>query len=394
MAEPPPKENAERLMLRARPRPVTRLSRRTLIVLGAITAGGIAAATWYALDAGQLFQRGPGPELFNTENKPMADGLASLPRTYADLPQPPPPPKLGPPLPGDLGRALVQTPPPGPLRPEIDEAARQRQREAEQAAASKVFFAIAARPGPAPALARTDGRAEAIDLPQPVPPVDPDAAQNMQERKQAFLDQPVSRQTMSPQALQVPESPFQLMAGTVIAAALVTGLNSDLPGTVIAQVTENVYDTVTGRTLLIPHGSRLLGRYDSVVAYGQERALVIWTRAILPDGSSIVLDNLPATDTAGYAGLEDEVDYHTWRLIKGVALSTLLGIASELASDSGGDGNRIIIATRDSANSAANQVGQRLIQKELSIQPTLTVRPGWPLRVIVNRDVSLRAYRG
>jgi len=108
------------------------------------------------------------------------------------------------------------------------------------------------------------------------------------------------------------------MAGSVIAAALITGLNSDLPGQVVAQVTENVYDTVTGRFLLIPQGTRLIGKYDSHIAYGQERLLPIWTRLVMPDGSSIVLDNLPATDTQGYAGLEDGVDYHTWRLLKGV----------------------------------------------------------------------------
>ena len=121
------------------------------------------------------------------------------------------------------------------------------------------------------------------------------------------------------------------MAGTVIAASLVTGLNSDLPGFVIAQVTEHVYDTVSGRFLLIPQGSRLVGKYDNVVAFGQERALVVWQRIILPDGSSIVIDNLPATDTGGYAGLADEVDLHTWKLLKGVALATVLGVGSELA---------------------------------------------------------------
>jgi hypothetical protein len=113
------------------------------------------------------------------------------------------------------------------------------------------------------------------------------------------------------------------MAGTIVAASLVTGINSDLPGTVIAQVTEAVYGTVTGRHLLIPQGARLIGAYDSVVAFGQERALVVWRRIVMPDGSSVVIKNMPATDTAGYAGLEDEVDFHTWRLIKGIVLSTL-----------------------------------------------------------------------
>jgi len=91
-------------------------------------------------------------------------------------------------------------------------------------------------------------------------------------------------------------------------------------------VTEDVYDTVSGRFLLVPQGTRLIGKYDSRIAYGQGRVLLIWTRLVMPDGSSIVLDNLPATDTKGYAGLKDGVDYHTWRLLKGVVLSSLLGI--------------------------------------------------------------------
>jgi len=115
------------------------------------------------------------------------------------------------------------------------------------------------------------------------------------------------------------------MAGTIIAASLVTGIKSDPPGRVIAQVIENVYDTVQGRYLLIPQGSRVIGTYDSVVAFGQEPALVVWRRIIMPDNSSVMIENLPATDTAGYAGLEDEVNFHTWCLLKGIVLSTLLG---------------------------------------------------------------------
>src|SRR3546814_3809113 len=137
------------------------------------------------------------------------------------------------------------------------------------------------------------------------------------------------------------------MAGTAIPASLVTGINSDLPGRVIAQVTGNVYDTPTGRYLRIPQGPRLIGKYDSVIAFGQRRALVIWNRIVMPDGSSIVIENLPTTDTAGYAGLEDEVDYHTWRLINGVALSTLLGVGTELTF--GEDESDLVRALRDSA---------------------------------------------
>ncbi len=183
------------------------------------------------------------------------------------------------------------------------------------------------------------------------------------------------------------------MAGTVIAASLVTGLNSDLPGFVIAQVTENVFDSVSGRYLLIPQGARLIGRYDTAIAFGQQRALVVWQRILLPDGTSIVIDNLPATDLAGFTGLSDEVDAHTFELLKGVALATLLGIGQSLAFGSSSDDSDLVRAIRDAAGETTNRSGERLVEKTLNVQPTLTVRPGWPLRVIVHKDIVLRPYR-
>ena len=213
-----------------------------------------------------------------------------------------------------------------------------------------------------------------------------------QTRKLSFLKSGPEKDIYNPHGLQKPASPYQLMAGTVIAASLVSGLNSDLPGFVIAQVTEHVYDTVSGRYLLIPQGSRLIGKYDNVVAFGQERALVVWQRIILPDGSSIVIDNLPATDTGGYAGLADEVDLHTWKLLKGVALATVLGVGSQLAF--GSSDSDLVKALQQSTQSTTNRAGQRLVERNLNVQPTITVRPGWPLRVIVHKDLVLRPYRG
>lgn len=212
----------------------------------------------------------------------------------------------------------------------------------------------------------------------------------MQDRKLDFLEDGPDPDIYNPHALQEPTSPYQVMAGTIIAASLVTGLNSDLPGQVIAQVTEHVYDTVTGEHLLIPQGTRLIGRYDSNIAFGQERALVVWQRLILPNGTSIVVDNLPGVDVAGQAGLEDEVDFHTWRLLRGIALSTLLGTGSELATRD--DEDALIAAGRESAFESANDVGQEITRRNLDIQPTIRVRPGFPLRVIVNRDLILRRY--
>jgi type IV secretion system protein TrbI len=139
--------------------------------------------------------------------------------------------------------------------------------------------------------------------------------------------------------------------------------------------------------------SHLIGKYDNIVAFGQERALVVWQRIILPDGSSIVIDNLPATDTGGYAGLADQVDLHTWKLLKGVALATVLGVGSELAFGST-DGD-ILKALQQSIQLTTDRAGQRLVERNLNVQPTVTVRPGWPLRVIVHKDlVVARPYRG
>ena len=209
----------------------------------------------------------------------------------------------------------------------------------------------------------------------------------------SFLKQNSAREIYNPHQLEQPVSPYQLLAGSIIPASLLSGLNSDLPGFVIAQVTEQVFDSVTGRHLLIPQGSRLIGRYDSVVAFGQERALVIWQRIIRPDGASIVIDNLPATDTGGYAGLADQIDLHSWKLLKGVALATVLGVGSSLAFGAGSGDSDIISALREATGQTTNRAGQALVERNLNVQPTITVRPGWPLRVVVHKDLILSPYR-
>ncbi len=195
----------------------------------------------------------------------------------------------------------------------------------------------------------------------------------------------------NPYRLTAAPSPYLLSAGSVIAASLITGLRSDLPGIVTAQITENVYDSPTGKILLMPQGARLIGRYDSVVAFGQKRALVVWQRIIQPDGSSIRLDNMPATDPAGYAGLQDKIDFHTWQLLKGVAISTVLGIGSDLAFSGNGG---LIEAIRQSGQQNVSRAGDELTAKALDIQPTLTIRPGASVRLIVDRDLILAPWQG
>lgn len=416
---PPAKADPEALALRAQPRSVVRLNRRMLAVGAGTLAAAVLGGTLWSLQSQQR-PRNPATELFNVDRIAKSEGLERLPKDYAGLPPVlKAPPMLGEPLPGDLGPAIVKSQQPMEMRPPhggtggIDPAQAERL-AAEEAARSSVFFRATGNSGGgtrsgtgavAPGQPAAGG-ATALPPSQqafnPMPPtasstsVDPTAAQNRQDAKEAFLAKAGDGATRNPGSLQLPASPYQVMAGTVISAALVTGINSDLPGQVIANVAEAVYDTATGRHLLIPQGSRLIGRYDSQVAFGQRRVLLVWTRLILPDTSSVALDRLPGIDPAGYAGLEDGVDWHWDRILAGAALSTLLGVGAELAapeSRTSENGNRTVIAIRAGAQDSINQVGQEITRRNASIQPTLTIRPGYPMRVMVSKDLVLRPYQ-
>lgn len=271
-----------------------------------------------------------------------------------------------------------------------------------QARASELFFIErpnGARQTPPPSDQSTLGSANVFDQlaalsPQagaaPIPFGEAPADPGRQARKEDFLNGEVDPAIYNPHSLQTPVSPYQVMAGTIIPASLVTGLNSDLPGQVIAQVTENVYDTSTGDYLLIPQGARLIGRYDSVIAFGQSRALMVWSRVVMPDGTSLTIENLPGVDLSGYAGVEDRVDNHTWRLFQAAILSSILSVGAELGRDD--DSDDILSALRDGGQRTLNQAGQQIVNRQLNVQPTITVRPGWRLRVIVNKDLILQPY--
>ncbi|HGM5077166.1 TPA: TrbI/VirB10 family protein [Serratia marcescens] len=401
----------EAVALRAQPRPVTRLNRRMLAVLVGGMATALLGATIWSLQAPQRRGAGDATELYNVDRVSHSEGLAQLPTDYSQLPPalPPDVPLLGEPLPGDLGTPILRAEQraQGYQQPGYDPAEAERLarlKEAEEAAASSVFFSTggqrATATAPTQAAAPAFAANAAFDPLAAGPastaaqPLDPTAVQNRQEQKEAFLSNAGSTQTRNSGYLQMPVSPYQVMAGTVIPAALVTGIKSDLPGDVIATVTETVYDSATGRHPLIPQGSRLLGRYNSQVSYGQTRIQMVWHRLVLPDTSSVQLDNLVGTDPAGYAGLEDGVDWHWDRIFAGAALTTLLGVGAELAApENRQDGNRIIIAGRDSVQDSVNQIGQEITRRNLNIQPTLTNRSGLPVRVIINRDLVLQPYQ-
>lgn len=407
--DPSPKVAPEQVALRAQPRPVTRLSRRMLAVLAGGVGIAVLGALFWSLRAPDRSGSNGADELYNVERVSRTEGLAHLPADYSQLP--PEVPRLGKPLPGDLGEPILKAErqamgysDAGQDAAEADRLARLK--EAQEAAASSVFFgsirrrSVAATPmtagGGNTAMAQGLGALDSLAMLRNPSPGETDAValQNRQDQKEAFLNNPAFAETRNSGDLQTPESPFQVMAGTVIPAALVTGINSDLPGDVIATVPEPVYDTATGRHVLIPQGSRVLGRYNSQVSYGQTRVQVVWHRVILPDTSSFQLDNLAGADPAGYSGLEDGVDWHWDRIFTGAALTTLLGVGAELAApENRQDGDRVVIAGRDSAQDTINQVGQEVTRRNLNIQPTLTSRPGLPVRLIVNRDLMLRPYQ-
>ncbi len=216
---------------------------------------------------------------------------------------------------------------------------------------------------------------------------------NRQEHKDGFMaGEGGSRNGVKAGVVRYPSSPFEIKAGSIIPVSLVTGIDSDLPGEIIGQVREHVYDTVTGRYLLIPQGSRLLARYDSMVSYGQRRALVCWNRLIRPDGSSIDLGCAPGVGLDGYAGFEDRVDNHFDRLIGGVFLSSVLSVGTTMSQGEWDGHDDMTTGQLFAANAGQeiNRAGQQITRKNLGIQPTIKVRPGYSVNVLVNRDLTLK----
>jgi type IV secretory pathway VirB10-like protein len=380
-------DTAAPMRLRGEPPRVTRLSRKALAGVGLIASIGLGGALIYAL---QTRDAGPrSEELYSTTNRPTADGLAGLPRDYTG-------PRLGPPLPGDLGRPILnaqdrgQPVMPPSIQPTADAAEQRRLAEEEAARTSRVFFQTQARTVAAstsPSGAATTANLTGLGLLGQFNT--PTAQERAQERQLAFLNAAADRRTVAPDRVMPPASPYVLQAGAVIPAALITGIRSDLPGQITAQVTENIYDSPTGRILLVPQGTRIIGQYDNAVQFGQRRVLLVWNRLIFPNGRSIVLERQPGADAAGYAGLEDGVDYHWWDLAKAAGLSTLLSIGAELAVD---DDDRFLRAIRNGGQDTINDAGQEVIRRQLNVAPTLTIRPGFPVRVIVTRDLVLEPY--
>lgn len=379
----PAKVAPETLSIRSRAPRAIRFRRGAIIGAAAFGSASLMGIAWLALKPQVFIRQAQESELSQPMAKPAPDALSALPSSYADAP------KLGPPLPGDLGRPILRAQERAevavsPSRADAAEAARQQRLADLKAARESGLMAQIATSRSTAATAQLGATSPVSGAPDETPTF-------AGTRKEQFASDREAGNDLNSGGLMAPLPPNSLLAGSVIPASLITGLNSDLPGMVTAQVTQNVFDTVTGFILLVPQGARLIGRYDSVVAFGQRRALVIWQRLILPDGSSLRLGNMPATDTAGYAGLADKVDFHTWTLLKGVGVATMLGVGSELSISGESD---LVQAIRESAQSNTARAGDQISQRNLDIQPTITIRPGTPVRVLVTRDLVLAPWRG
>lgn len=366
-----------RSVLSAPRRPIARY--RPVVILGGLVvvlllvgAGFMVAFTGRAKPAVEPVQ--PPITADGSDPAPIDE---RLPASYGELG---PPPGTAPSA--TVAAAAATTPDSHPTAPPpADPAQQQRLQEIAAAQRSAPFFGgQAGQPAPTPGPI-----APAPQRPDSQPPAPAGA-------KEAFIARASAPAPVYVASLPQPAlSPYEVKAGTVIPAALLTGLNSDLPGMVIAQVTEPVFDHRTGRVVLIPQGARLIGKYDSQVGYGQDRVLLVWTRLIYPSGRSMDLAGMGGADATGAAGLSDQVDTHLPVLARAIGLSTLITIGGVAAQNSlsRGDDNLVL---QDSAGGVANQAsqtGQRLVERDLQRSPTLRIRPGFPVRVMVDKDLVL-----
>ena len=376
MSPPDPSQAArDAVRLRAPPPKVARLSRVAIAGLAGLTAAGVGAAIALAL---QPHKAKPTVLSAETGDGRPPQAIVTGPRTYAEVP------KLGPPLPGDLGRPIVaaqargQDVPTPPIGQSTQDPKIQAQAQALEAARTSAVFNRTNNTAPSPSIAAA--------LPAPAPTATLGEAPSTMattDSRHAFLDRS-SPPSISAYRPAPPAGRHLLLAQTVIPAALISAVSSDLPGPVSAQVTRNVHDSLTGRVILIPQGARLIGRYDSQVAFGQRRVLLVWDRVIFPDGRSLQLDQLVAADSQGRSGLADRTDAHWGAMAKAALLSSVLGVGAVLGSD---DDSDVARALRQGVQDTVNQTGQQVVRKQLDVQPTLTLRPGLPVTILVTRDI-------
>lgn len=365
-----------------------RLSRRALAALVGASAIGVAAALGYSLSRSH---HTVAPQQSVSIDRHNTDALTDAPKDYSDVARNAAA-GIGPPPTDPQATVRSADATPVSVASTDNQAAAERQRRRQQkdsARTSKLFAGSSERVEAAAGAAQpTPSAPEQTAATEPRPATNADA----QDRKAAFVAGGGREPTVNTGRITNPAGRYVLSAGSTIAAALMTGLSSDLPGEVVAQVTEDVYDSATGHTLLVPQGTRLIGSYDAHVTYGQKRALVVWTRMIFPDGRSIDLDRMIGTDAQGQSGFADRVNSHTGKLLVAGLLSTLFGVVANAAT-AGGNNDDIAYAIRESAGRSVESAGDRIVSRQLDVQPTITVRPGARVRVLVSRDLVFGSWK-
>ncbi len=213
---------------------------------------------------------------------------------------------------------------------------------------------------------------------------------NGQSSKEDFFNADLKDLGYLPNRVVPQQSLYELKRGSVIPATLITGINSDLPGRITAQVRQNVYDSATGHRLLIPQGTKLFGRYDSKVSFGQSRVLVVWSDIIFPNGSTLQIGGMAGTDAEGYGGFNDKVNNHYLKTFGSAVMIALIGTGIDMAVPQSST-----LATQDTASDAARRnfaetfgrVADRTIQRNMDVQPTLQTRPGYKFNVLIDQDI-------
>lgn len=369
------------IQLRAALPAVMRLSPKALAIIGGVSVAAIGGAVIYAL---QPSVPDAAPKVYESGRQNRSERVTGAPADYGKYPnlgtdQATDPEQSTLSLQQDGDTVPVPAIAESPTTDRGTTAAQQAQaraaQEREAARSSRLFLGGAISAGPA---ASAD---EEVSPPAAVPP-----DQGRADGRRSFLASGTARPAENVARLMAPSSPNVVQAGSVIPAALITGIRSDIPGQITAQVTQNIYDSPTGRTLLIPQGARLVGEYDSDIVAGQNRVLLAWDRLILPGGRSIDLGRQPGADASGMAGIADRTDYHWGHMVKAALISTLLSVGAEIGSD---NDDRLVRALRAGSQDTIGETGRQLVSRQAAILPTITVRPGLNFRVIVTRDLVL-----
>ena len=371
----PPKEPAPGLTARAAPPHAVRLRKsvvQALVIGGAVLVSGSLAWAFVVQpelrDSARARQAEAREEQTRGVVRPT-EAVTDQPASYDRLPEPRIADRQA--EPAEANGPTVRTS--GPYQPAYRPAAAARDRgpsPREQAARSGLFFADAGSPTGSRAGPQASGADRA-----PVVSPDHDAMYNGH-------------------ALVAPLSPFELKAGAIVPAALLTAVDTARAGPVIATVTQNVYDSVSGRHLLLPQGTRLIGSSEGRSAYGDRRAFLTWERLILPNGKSLILTGEPGVDAQGAVGVRGQVDRRLWPLFVGTLFAGAVTTLGQIARDDDGGGSGGLLGNAgDAAAIEGAQVGGRLVDRELDVRPSIRLRAGAPVRVMITRDLILEPYR-